>query len=97
MIQRDSLPFTPTDRERFEFEITHLRQRVSELEDIVHELLRGRINKEIADGWRDTARNPGLPSSTSGLKGRGAQIADVLDRFEGQPSQQWPEKEEWSD
>jgi hypothetical protein len=91
----DSLGLNASDEDRLLFEINWLTQRVRNLELIVHELLRDRINKELADGWVDTANDKGGWTPTiDQIKGRGEWIAAVLDAWpaDKSPSSVWPTK-----
>lgn len=93
--QVDHLPLTATNEDRLLFEIRWLTERVRNLELIVHEMMRNRINPELADGWLKTAHDKGgWTPSVSQIEGRGKQIAALLDVWpaEQYPASVWPPK-----
>ena len=88
------LGLMPTGEERLLFEIAWQSERIKNLELIVHELLRNRINKELADGWLEATNSPGFTPTIDQIDGRGKQIAALLDIWPASEfdSSVWPEK-----
>lgn len=89
-----SLGLNSSPEDRLYFEIAYLRERVKNLELIVHELTRNRINKELVDGWITATHDRGFTPSVSAIEGRGERIAALLDVWpaEQYPSSRWPQK-----
>lgn len=91
----DSLGLMPTDEEKLLFELNWLRHRVRNLELIVHELMRDRINPEISEAWLKSAHDKGgFTPSVSQIEGRGKHIAEFLDVWPASEfaTSQWPAK-----
>jgi len=76
------LSMTPTDEEKFNFEIAFLRERVKNLELIVQELLRGRIAEGFVEGWVANCQTPGFTPMLASAQGHGERIAKLLDRHQ---------------
>ena len=88
-----SLGLASSNEDRLLFEVRWLSERVRNLELIVHELMRGRVNKEIADGWTKSSVDRGWTPSINQIEGRGEQIAFLLDQVAPDKSgMQWPSK-----
>ena len=89
-----SLSLMATNEEKLAFEVEWLNLRVANLEEIVTELLRGRVNKELVDGWLNTTRSPGFQASSAMIESRGKQIAYAIDRYPAENTQKtWPAKD----
>jgi hypothetical protein len=79
-------PTGATDEEKTAFEMTRLRLRIENLEQIVHALLRNRVPTDLADEWLRVSTNPGLPASNDPLVQRGKDIAAIMGSLESVPS-----------
>lgn len=92
MFKDESLPAMGATKEQLsQFQIAWLTRRVENLEDIICELLRDRVNHELLEGYMKSLSNPGFGPNSSYIKDRGKQIANMMDRGTKE-NMGWPPK-----
>ena len=79
------------------FQIAWLHRRVENLEALVFELLRDRVNYEQLEGYRKTLENPGFTPSSNDIKNRGVQMAAYMQQGFDESVTGWPDLEKWKD
>lgn len=86
LIEDKTLPLAAATSDQVrDFQIAWLNRRVENLEAIVFELLRGRVNYEGLEGYKKTLANPGFGPTSAFLK-------DCGSRFAWEAQQAWPEE-----
>jgi len=85
---------TASEAERTQFRLNWIEERCRNLEAIVHELLRGRVPKELADSWIASSEVKDWTPMISQLKGRGSSVAGMIDGLPADSAAlKWPPKE----